>query len=285
MSPLMKRLHSGLLDHLYPKKASASTPNTKARGMTLYVEDLSVSFDGFKALNKLTFYLEPGELRCFIGPNGAGKTTMMDCLTGKTRPDSGSAFFCPNPEQESLEGMYNLLNMDEVEIARAGIGRKFQRPSVIESLSVYDNLKLAAIKNKSVCGAFSKTDHKLEEDIEAMLDLIRLSAKRDVLSGILSHGQKQWLEIGMLLITKPYLVMLDEPAAGMTGEEIELTIELLQQLKGRQSIMVIEHDMAFIRAIADKVTVLNQGTVLSEGSMDKVANDEAVIEAYLGRDK
>lgn len=279
------QLRRGALDRLLHHREEARGPSGHARGMMLYVENITVSFDGFKALNDLTFYLKEGELRCFIGPNGAGKTTMMDVITGKTRPDSGSAFFCSEPAHESAENMYNLLTLDEVDIARAGIGRKFQKPSVIETLSVGQNLELAVAGSKKVFRALgAKLTAEERELIENTLEITRLSDKRNVTAGILSHGQKQWLEIGMLLIQRPRLLMLDEPAAGMTPDEIELSIELLHELKGRHTIMVIEHDMAFIRAIADVVTVLNQGSVLAEGSMDKVASDERVIEAYLGRD-
>ncbi|MBU3826529.1 MAG: urea ABC transporter ATP-binding protein UrtD [Candidatus Anaerobiospirillum merdipullorum] len=292
MSPLTKltqgasaALTKGLnrVEHKWHHANSASRPH--ARGMMLYAEDLTVSFDGFKALNNLTFYLQAGELRCFIGPNGAGKTTMMDVLTGRTRPDSGNAFFCSDPQHESPDNLYNLLQMDEVAIVRAGIGRKFQKPSVIESLSVGQNLELAGACNKTVRGTLKRGLDSAEQDyICEILQKIRLSSRANVLAGTLSHGQKQWLEIGMLLIQRPRLLMLDEPAAGMTPEEIELSIELLHELKGRHTIMVIEHDMAFIRAIADIVTVLCRGQVLAEGTMDEVSSNPAVIEAYLGKD-
>lgn len=275
-----------ILEHLVRHHEHATEPHRHARGMMLYVENITVSFDGFKALNDLTFYLKEGELRCFIGPNGAGKTTMMDVITGKTRPDSGSAFFCSDPAHENSENMYNLLEMDEVDVVRAGIGRKFQKPSVFETLTVGQNLELAVSKDKHVLPALTaKLSAEERELIDSTLEITRLADKRNVMAGILSHGQKQWLEIGMLLIQRPRLLMLDEPAAGMTPDEIELSIELLHELKGRHTIMVIEHDMAFIRAIADTVTVLSQGSVLAEGSMDKVASDERVIEAYLGRDE
>ncbi len=255
----------------------------QGRGMMLYVEDLTVSFDGFKALNNLTFYLCAGELRCFIGPNGAGKTTMMDVLTGKTRPDSGSAYFCSDPVHESADNMFNLLEMDEVDVVQAGIGRKFQKPSVIESLTVAQNLELAQEHNKGVFHALTaKLRPHEREFMEEILERIRLSSKRNVLAGILSHGQKQWLEIGMLLMQRPRLIMLDEPVAGMTPEEIEMTIDLLHDLEGKHTIMVIEHDMAFIRAISSLVTVLNAGSVLCEGTIDEVSSDPQVITAYLG---
>ncbi len=275
-----------LKEHLHLKKEKRPSGPVNARGMMLYAENLTVSFDGFKALNDLTFYLSDGELRCFIGPNGAGKTTMMDVLTGKTRPDSGTAFYCSDPAHESSQNMYDLLSMDEVDIVRAGISRKFQKPSVIESLTAAQNLELSSSLDKRAAPAYrAKLSDEQKDRILEVLKKIRLEDKADVVAGILSHGQKQWLEIGMLLIQNPRLLMLDEPAAGMTPDEIELSIELLHELKGQHAIMVIEHDMAFIRAIADTVTVLNQGSVLAEGPMDKVASDPKVIEAYLGKEE
>jgi len=263
--------------------ASGSGPKNKAPNIVLYAEDLSVSFDGFKALNNLTFYLESGELRCFIGPNGAGKTTMMDVLTGKTRPDSGSAWFRPDPDDPDPRHLVNLIGMDEVAIANCGIGRKFQKPSVFETLTVGQNLELAL---KGPRGVFDAYKAKLPKDgrefLEATLERIKLSDHLNEIAGSLSHGQKQWLEIGMLLMQKPKLIMLDEPVAGMTPEEIGMTIDLLHELEGSATIMVIEHDMEFIRAIAHKVVVLNQGTVLAEGTMDEMQAHPQVIEAYLG---
>jgi len=242
--------------------------------IALYMEKISVSFDGFKALNDLTFYVDKGELRCVIGPNGAGKTTMMDVITGKTRPDTGSAWFGRT---------CNLLQMDEVAIAQAGIGRKFQKPSVFEALSVLQNLELALAGDKRVWPTFRarlSADNKVF--IEEVLHRIRLTELARLQAGKLSHGQKQWLEIGMLLMQKPQLLLLDEPVAGMTPEEMDRTIELLHDLEGEQSIMVVEHDMEFVRAIAHKVTVLHQGSVLAEGTMDEMQNHPAVVEAYLG---
>ncbi len=242
--------------------------------IALYMEKISVSFDGFKALNDLTFYVDKGELRCVIGPNGAGKTTMMDVITGKTRPDVGSAWFGRT---------CNLLQMDEVAIAQAGIGRKFQKPSVFEALSVLQNLELALAGDKRVWPTFRA---RLSADnrvfIEEVLHRIRLTELALLQAGKLSHGQKQWLEIGMLLMQKPQLLLLDEPVAGMTPEEMDRTIELLHDLEGEQSIMVVEHDMEFVRAIAHRVTVLHQGSVLAEGTMDEMQNHPAVVEAYLG---
>jgi len=244
------------------------------RDKRLYLEDLTVSFDGFKALNNLTLYVEPGEMLCIIGPNGAGKTTMMDVITGKTRPDSGTAWFG--------EGV-NLLEMSEAEIVAAGIGRKFQKPTVFEQLTVFENLELALAGTRSFLKAFRAriTPTQLER-IDHVLDIIGLSAQRASLGRILAHGQKQWLEIGMLLMQNPELLLVDEPVAGMTPHEIERTAELLLSLKGDHSIVVVEHDMAFVRSIAKRVTVLHEGQVIAEGDMDKVQNDPKVIEVYLG---
>lgn len=246
----------------------------------LYVEDLNVSFDGFKAINQLTFYLERGELRCFIGPNGAGKTTLMDIITGKTRPDSGSAWFKPQDDV-----LCDLLSMDEPAIAQAGIGRKFQKPSVFENLSVEQNLELALKGDKSVCHALrAKLSSEEKDFLYSILKRIRLQDKARLQSGELSHGQKQWLEIGMLLMQKPALLLLDEPVAGMTVQEIELTAELFNELKGEHTLMVIEHDIEFVRSIAKQVTVLSQGSVLAEGTMDELCRNPEVIKAYLGGD-
>ena len=244
----------------------------------LYMEDVSVSFDGFKAINGLNLYIDKGELRCIIGPNGAGKSTMMDIITGKTRPDQGNVW---------LGQRYNLLEMAEAEIARAGIGRKFQTPTVFESLSVYDNLSLAAAGSKSVFGAYFGKSRKLSGEQNDLLDkvlhTIGLTATRQRPAGVLSHGQKQWLEIGMLLMQKPKLLLIDEPVTGMTNGEIERTAELLTGLAGEQAVVVVEHDMEFVRKIARKVTVLHQGSVLAEGSLEQVQENERVIEVYLGR--
>jgi len=212
------------------------------------MEDVSVSFDGFKAINGLNFYVDTGELRCVIGPNGAGKTTMMDIITGKTRPDTGSCWFGQR---------LNLLQMDEAEIAQAGIGRKFQKPTVFEHHSVFENLELAMAGPKTVWST--------------------LMARRS-----LSHGQKQWLEIGMLLMQDPLLLLVDEPAAGMTHQEMDRTVALLKSLAGKHSVVVVEHDMDFVRSLESRITVLHQGSVLAEGSMDQVQNDPRVVEVYLG---
>jgi urea transport system ATP-binding protein len=238
------------------------------------LEDLNVSFDGFKAINDLTLYIDSGELRCIIGPNGAGKTTMMDIITGKTRPNSGQAWFGQT---------IDLLKMSEPEIANAGIGRKFQKPTVFESHRVADNLELAMHGNKGVWHSLrARLSGEQQTLIEETLHTIGLADHYYQPAGALSHGQKQWLEIGMLLVQKPYLLLVDEPVAGMTHQEMERTAELLRSLAGRHSVMVVEHDMDFVRSIANKVTVLHQGSVLAEGTMDEVQNDQRVIEVYLG---
>jgi urea transport system ATP-binding protein len=240
----------------------------------LYLEKLTVSFDGFKALDGLTLYVEPGELRCLIGPNGAGKTTLMDVITGKTRPDEGSAWFGRH---------INLLELSEPEIAQAGICRKFQKPSVFEFLSVFENLELALAGDRSVWNTLvTRLQPAERERIDEVLEIIGLTDRRTALGRTLSHGQKQWLEIGMLLMQRPELLLVDEPVAGMTPEETERTGELLISLAGRHSVVVVEHDMDFVRSIARRVTVLHEGRVLAEDSMDKVQQDPRVIEVYLG---
>ncbi len=245
-----------------------------SHGEILYLEDLNVSFDGFKAINDLTMYIEAGELRCVIGPNGAGKTTMMDIITGKTRPDSGRAYF---------GSLINLLELNEPQIATAGIGRKFQKPTVFEQLRVIDNLELALQCDKRVWPTlFAKLSSWQRDFIDETLQLIGLKQQRNMHAGSLSHGQKQWLEIGMLLVQEPHLLLVDEPVAGMTHQEMDRTAELLTSLAGKHSVVVVEHDMDFVRSIARKVTVLHQGSVLAEGSMDEVQNDQRVIEVYLG---
>ncbi|MBK8454823.1 MAG: urea ABC transporter ATP-binding protein UrtD [Thiofilum sp.] len=240
----------------------------------LYLEDLNVSFDGFKAINNLTLYIDTGELRCIIGPNGAGKTTMMDIITGKTKPDSGQAWFGQT---------IDLLKMTEPEIANAGIGRKFQKPTVFESHTVAENLELAMHGNKGVWYSLrAKLSGEQKFLIDDTLRTIGLTEHYYRPAGALSHGQKQWLEIGMLLVQKPHLMLVDEPVAGMTHQEMDRTAELLVSLAGERSVVVVEHDMEFVRSIADKVTVLHQGSVLAEGTMDEVQNDPRVIEVYLG---
>ena len=245
-------------------------------GTILTLEDINVSFDGFKALTNLTLYIGVGELRCIIGPNGAGKTTMMDVITGKTRPDSGVAYF---GEQ------YDLTRLSEVQIAQAGIGRKFQKPTVFEALSVFENLELAQKTDKSVWASLrARLSGEQRDRIEEVLTTIRLEGSRQRPAGLLSHGQKQFLEIGMLLVQEPHLLLLDEPVAGMTDAETEFTAELFKSLARQHSLMVVEHDMGFVGSIADHVTVLHQGSVLAEGSLEQVQNDERVIEVYLGRE-
>ncbi len=244
-------------------------------GVVLYLEDISVSFDGFKALNKLSLSIDIGELRCVIGPNGAGKTTMMDVITGKTRADEGTAFFGQT---------IDLARLSEAEIAHAGIGRKFQKPTIFEQHSVFENLELAMKADKRVRKTlFSKITDEQRDRISDVLGLIRLRETSDQVAGLLSHGQKQWLEIGMLLVQEPRLLLLDEPVAGMSDEETERTGELFLSLAGKHSLVVVEHDMAFVEKIARKITVLHEGSVLAEGSMTQVQNDPKVIEVYLGR--
>jgi urea transport system ATP-binding protein len=243
-------------------------------GKILYLENLTVSFDGFKALDKLTLYIDPGELRCIIGPNGAGKTTLMDVITGKTRPDEGTAWFGRD---------IDLLALTEPEIAQAGIGRKFQKPTVFELLTVFENLELALAGDKSFLKTlFARITAAGRERIDEVLEVIGLTARRHAVARTLSHGQKQWLEIGMLLMQDPELLLVDEPVAGMTPQETEHTAELLLSLAGRHSVVVVEHDMEFVRSIAGRVTVLHEGRVLAEGDMDTVQADARVVDVYLG---
>ena len=244
-------------------------------GRILYLEDVSVSFDGFKAINKLSLDIAPGELRCIIGPNGAGKTTMMDIITGKTRPDEGTVFF---------GSTIDLLRYNEPQIAQLGIGRKFQKPTVFEQLTVFENLELALKTNKGVqASMFFRLDSAQSDRLGEVLHTIHLADSAGRVSGNLSHGQKQWLEIGMLLMQDPKLLLLDEPVAGMTDEETARTAELFLTLKGKHSLMVVEHDMSFIRTISEIVTVLCDGSVLAQGTLDEVQANEQVIEVYLGR--
>jgi urea transport system ATP-binding protein len=246
-----------------------------AHGRILYLEDVHVSFDGFKAINGLSLDIAPGELRCIIGPNGAGKTTMMDIITGKTRPDAGRVFF---------GSTIDLLRHNEPDIAQLGIGRKFQKPTVFEQLTVYENLELALKTNKGVAASMRFRPNGPQRDrLAEVLHTIQLPTDVNRLAGLLSHGQKQWLEIGMLLMQEPKLLLLDEPVAGMTDHETERTAELFLTLKGKHSLMVVEHDMSFIRRISDIVTVLCDGSVLAQGTLDQVQADERVIEVYLGR--
>ena len=244
-------------------------------GRILYLEDVSVSFDGFKAINKLSLDIAPGELRCIIGPNGAGKTTMMDIITGKTRPDEGSVYF---------GSTIDLLRHNEPEIAQLGIGRKFQKPTVFEHLSVFENLELALKTHKGVAASLLFQLNGTQRDrLSEVLHTIHLEDSVTRQAGNLSHGQKQWLEIGMLLMQDPKLLLLDEPVAGMTDFETERTAELFLSLKGKHSLMVVEHDMSFINTISDIVTVLCDGSVLAQGTLAQVQADERVIEVYLGR--
>jgi urea transport system ATP-binding protein len=246
-----------------------------SHNVILYLEDICVSFDGFKAINKLTLAIDAGELRCIIGPNGAGKTTMMDVITGKTRPDSGRAYF-----GQSLD----LTRLSEPEIAHLGIGRKFQKPTIFENHTVFENLELAMKTDKrwwtSVLAALADDER---DRISDTLSLIRLAGEAERRAGLLSHGQKQWLEIGMLLMQDPRLLLLDEPVAGMTDDETERTAELFVSLAGKHSLVVVEHDMAFVEALGGKVTVLHEGAVLAEGDLATVQADPRVIEVYLGR--
>ncbi len=265
-------------EHVYPFLVPKQAPKLDvSHKVLLYLEGISVSFDGFKAINDLNLYINDGELRCIIGPNGAGKTTMMDIITGKTRPDCGSAWFGQT---------IDLLAMDEPAIAQAGIGRKFQKPTVFEELSVWENLELAMADDRDVWSIFNAN---LNSEQSSMLletiELIGLQEHAKMPAGRLSHGQKQWLEIGMLLMQKPRLLLVDEPVAGMTHQEMDRTAELLSSLAGRHSVVVVEHDMDFVRNLAGKdrtVTVLHQGSVLSEGTMNKVQQDPRVVEVYLG---
>lgn len=251
-----------------------------AHGAILYLDDITVSFDGFRALNQLSLSITAGELRCIIGPNGAGKTTMMDVITGKTRPDAGRAFF---------GSTIDLLRLRECEITTVGIGRKFQKPTVYEHLSVFENLELALSADRGVGASmvFRLSGEQLDR-IAEILALIHLRDQAQRTAGLLSHGQKQWLEIGMLLVQDPKLLLLDEPVAGMTDEETERTAELFLSLEGSHSLVVVEHDMKFIHDLtrdnpAKKVTVLHEGHVLAEGSLAQVQANEQVVEVYLGR--
>jgi len=256
-------------------KAAMPAEVAVSQGTVLYLDGVSVSFDGFRALNNLSLTIDPGELRCVIGPNGAGKTTMMDVITGKTRPDQGRAVF-----GESAD----LTRMTEAEIAHAGIGRKFQKPTIFEPLTVFENLELAMKADKRVRATLvSRMNSQQKDRVAATLTLIGLQQSAERTAGLLSHGQKQWLEIGMLLMQEPKVLLLDEPVAGMSDQETERTAELFLSLAGAHSLIVVEHDMAFIETIARKVTVLHEGSVLAEGPMEKVKNDPRVIEVYLGR--
>ena len=248
----------------------------KTTSSLLYIDGVTVSFDGFRALNNLSFIVEPGEMRAIIGPNGAGKTTMMDVVTGKTRPDTGEVVFDG--------GTHDLTRLDETEIAELGIGRKFQKPTVFEIHTVEDNIRLALKANKDVRATLFWRDSPEEQDrIAGILNTIRMAPMRDRVAGGLSHGQKQWLEIGMLLAQDPKLMLVDEPVAGMTDVETQQTAELLREINRDRTVVVVEHDMSFVRELGVKVTCLHEGSVLAEGTIDQVSQDERVIEVYLGR--
>jgi len=241
----------------------------------LYLDGVTVSFDGFKALNQLSLAIDPGEMRAIIGPNGAGKTTMMDVVTGKTRPDTGEVLF---------GGSADLKRLDEAEIAALGIGRKFQKPTVFESHTVANNLLLALKNRRGVWSTlFASSTAAESARLDRILETVRLAEQRNMLAASLSHGQKQWLEIGMLLASDPKLLLVDEPAAGMTDAETAETAALLKEINKTHTVVVVEHDMAFVRALGVKVTVLHEGSVLAEGPLAQVSADPRVIEVYLGR--
>ena len=277
MTPLLPGTREGLVTRSAWREMREAATRRKPSvllGKVLYLDKLTVSFDRFKALDALTLHVDPGELLCIIGPNGAGKTTMMDVITGKTRPDKGSVWFGQD---------LNLLALTEPEIAQAGIGRKFQKPTVFEFLNVFENLELALADDKSFWHTLvARLTPVQRERIDEVLHMIGLEAERTAMAGVLSHGQKQWLEIGMLLMQEPELLLMDEPVAGMTPLETERTGELLLSLAGKHSLIVVEHDMGFVRSIAKRVTVLHEGRVLAEGDMDSVQNDPQVVEVYLG---
>ena len=251
------------------------TQDTAFASSLLYLDDVNVSFDGYKALRGLSLSLAPGEMRAIIGPNGAGKTTMMDVITGKTRPDTGQVYF---------DGMHDLTKLDEATIAELGIGRKFQKPTVFESHTVVDNLLLALKASRTAfINLFARTTNEQKARLDEIFETIHLGEHRDRKAGDLSHGQKQWLEIGMLLAQDPELLLVDEPVAGMTDAETAATADLLRRIAKDHSVVVVEHDMTFVRALDVKVTVLHEGAVLAEGPLDQVSEDQRVIEVYLGR--
>jgi urea transport system ATP-binding protein len=249
--------------------------DTRTTTALLYLNGVTVSFDGFRALDNLSFTIEPGEMRAIIGPNGAGKTTMMDVVTGKTRPDTGEVYF---------DGSYDLSRLDETEIALLGIGRKFQKPTVFDMHTVEDNIGLALKGDRRARKTtFWHETRQEAERIDRILEIIRLSPVRHRVGGSLAHGQKQWLEIGMLLAQEPKLLLVDEPAAGMTDAETRQTAELLKEINRDRTVVVVEHDMAFVRELGVKVTCLHEGSVLAEGTIDQVSQNERVVEVYLGR--
>jgi urea transport system ATP-binding protein len=252
---------------------SPTKTTMKKNDFVLTVEDLTVSFDGFKAIDSLNLYVDQNELRVIIGPNGAGKTTLLDLICGKTRASAGSIKF-KNSE---------MTTRPEYQIVRAGIGRKFQTPSIYENLTVFQNLEVSFPRGRGVFGAlFFHCSDEVKEKVLAVATEIGLQTQLDIEAGLLSHGQKQWLEVGMLLMQEPELLMLDEPIAGMSARERELTAELLKRICKGRAMIVIEHDMEFVKRIADKVTVMHQGKILAEGSMEKVQEDPRVIDVYLG---
>jgi len=241
----------------------------------LYLSGVSVSFDGFKALNNLSLTVAPGEMRAIIGPNGAGKTTMMDVVTGKTRPEDGEVYF---------NGTQDLTKLDEAEIAMLGIGRKFQKPTVFDMHTVEDNILLALKSDRRPWASlFWQENPEDDSRVNGILEIVRLASLRKRVAGSLSHGQKQWLEIGMLLAQKPKLMLIDEPVAGMTDAETRQTAELLKEINRDRTVVVVEHDMTFVRDLGVRVTVLHEGSVIAEGSIDQVSANERVIEVYLGR--
>ncbi len=248
----------------------------KTTSAMLYINGVSVSFDGFRALNNLSFSVEPGEMRAIIGPNGAGKTTMMDVVTGKTRPDTGEVVFDG--------GVHDLTSLDETQIAELGIGRKFQKPTVFDMHTVDDNLRLALKADRRTRGTLFWKDSSEERDrLDIILKTIRLTPSRAAVAGSLSHGQKQWLEIGMLLAQEPKLMLIDEPVAGMTDAETKQTADLLREINRDRTIVVVEHDMTFVRDLGVRVICLHEGSVLAEGTIDQVSENERVVEVYLGR--
>jgi urea transport system ATP-binding protein len=256
-------------------ESSLSVPSSRHNRLVLWVEEVTVTFDGFKALNDLTLTLEEGELRCIIGPNGAGKTTLMDVITGKTRPDQGAVY---------LENrLVDLTTLSECEISSLGIGRKFQRPTVFGGHTVFENCELALRGNKGVFRSlFGRMSKAERQRIDEVLETVGLSDRRQERAGLLAHGHKQWLEIGMLLAQDPKVLLVDEPVAGMNHVEMERTATLLNRLAGERTVVVVEHDMEFVRQIAREVTVLHEGSVLAEGPMEKIQHDPRVIEVYLG---
>jgi urea transport system ATP-binding protein len=274
-SPTGKNRRISLLPKARKVEQSRIDALTHGRKALLCVDGVSVSFDGFKAITDLTLVLDEGELRCIIGPNGAGKTTLQDIITGKTKPDSGTVFLVGDDT--------DLTQLSEYEIAERGVCRKFQRPTVFQGHTVFENLELALPGKKGVLHSlFARLSKKQRERIEEVLETIGLKDHAKAEAGLLSHGQKQWLEIGMLLAQEPRVLLVDEPVAGMTHQETERTAELLSSLAGKRTVVVVEHDMEFVRSIARTVTVLHEGKILAEGSMDTVQNDPKVVEVYLG---